>query len=206
MVFPSFQVEHLRALPNEACLDGEAKADCEARHREEIGGLKRDRFAVSVYPYSEWSHAGDVPDDHITGLVPDGERMLISETGWISEDIRAEGSLGCQTLVQTSPEEAYGWMTTVLETAESADAELLVWWSNRDLLEEGVSSSCPCDPDSGHCETIEAFRAAFGDDPDTAMFGEMVYKAYGTMGLRHADGSPKEPLASCWAATRERPR
>lgn len=198
VVFPSFQVEHLRGLPDEACFDGESRGACETRHLDEIGGLRRDRFAVSTYPYSEWTDPRNVPEDHVSGLVPAGETLVFAETGWISERIRARDGEVCRTLVRASPERAGAWLGRVLETADEVDADLVVWWSDRDLLDQGVSESCPCDPASGHCETLEVFRGAFGED--NAVFGELVYKAYGTMGLRHADGSPKEELLTCWSS------
>jgi hypothetical protein len=53
-------------------------------------------------------------------------------------------------------------------------------------------TDCPCDFDNTWCQVLEIFR---GQDvpgtPESQFTGEVLLKAFGSLGLRHYDGTPK---------------
>jgi hypothetical protein len=53
---------------------------------------------------------------------------------------------------------------------------------------------------------VDVFRgAAASGSTDTQFLGEVLMKAFGSMGLRLYDGSPKPMVYPLWAAARARP-
>jgi hypothetical protein len=65
---------------------------------------------------------------------------------------------------------------------------------------------CPCAFDTTWCAVLDIFRgppSLLG--PDTQAFGELLLKAFGTMGLRHYDGTWKTEHKRLWQAAKMRP-
>lgn len=151
--------------------------------------------------------AADLPADWFTrGPSRGGERGLIAETGWLSTPLVAMTSAGaCLPVFEQSEQESRAYLQRVLEAAESSDLDLITWWSDEDLVPAPFMTDCPCTFDATWCTVLDVFRgAAPTGSVDTQLFGEVLLKAFGTMGLRDYDGTPK-PLADVWTAAAARP-
>ncbi len=204
--FPSFNLDRLYGLSGDACPDDPGSTPCLERQLAKIAEVPRDRFAISTYPYG---HEGidtpaDVPDDWFDRIAERvDEPLLIGETGWNAEPIVARLGADCVEAVSTDALEQAEWFDWLVTQAERHDMELLTWWSGRDLLPSTVPSGCPCN-DVDWCPLIDLFRQAGGDQPAEQFFGEVLFKFWGTMGVRDHDGELRQPLADRWQAQRAR--
>jgi hypothetical protein len=65
----------------------------------------------------------------------------------------------------------------------------------------------PLDYDPTWCQVVDLFRSAAGGPlvPGSDYLGEIVLKAFGTMGLRNYAGQPKPALAAAWNEARAQP-
>jgi hypothetical protein len=67
-------------------------------------------------------------------------------------------------------------------------------------------TDCPCHLDQTWCAVVDAFRGpATTSGIDTGLLGEVLMKAFGTMGIRLYDGTPKSQLYSLWNSALGRP-
>jgi len=125
--------------------------------------------------------------------------MIISETGWISDSISISDPGGCIAPFPYSSESfAEAYMQFFLFAGFSIDIELFNWWSNRDSLPRTIMGTCytpatapaylECNSDVW-CEQINLVRN--GGSAGNANFDELVFKAFGTMGIRDYDGQAK---------------
>jgi hypothetical protein len=159
-----------------------------------LSGLQRDRFGLSTYPQAL---AGDrverLPLDYLTRVRarhPAERPLVIAETGWLAMPLVLGTPEACWTALTGSPETqaAYrAWLTT---HAAIDGLEWVTWWSAQDLLPADVMTTCyprDCPPDDPWCAALQAFRAAFG-----APLGDLVFKAFGTMGLATYTGGGRE--------------
>ena len=205
LAFPSFQIDHLYGYAKDSCPDGMDKDACFDRNYAQITGFERDRFALSTYPYLQGQRVQDLPDDWFErGAARGGERALIAETGWLSTDLVAQNGTACTTVITSNEQEAADYLTRVLSDAQRVPLELVTWWSNRDLLPAGLMTNCPCDYDATWCSVVDQFRGAAGGTltPGADFIGEVLLKAFGTMGLRDYEGALKPKLAEPWSAAR----
>lgn len=209
VVFPSFQIDHLYGYSEDSCPDQSNRAACFDAHYAVIQGMKRDRFAISSYPFLNGvSSPSDLPADwFVRAARRADERVLIAETGWLSTPVIAKTSTGtCAQVFDYGAAHSAAYLRRVLSDASTAGMDLVTWWSDRDLLVSEAMTSCPCTFDAGWCGVIDVFR---GPPPtgqvDTQLFGEILLKAFGTMGLRHYDGAPKPELMTLWTELRSRP-
>jgi hypothetical protein len=77
--------------------------------------------------------------------------------------------------------------------------DLVTWWSDRDLVVGDLMTNCPCTFDTTWCTVLDIFRGpASTGTADTQLFGELLLKAFGTMGLRAYDGTPKAGHYAAW--------
>jgi len=208
LAFPSFQIDHLYGYAEDSCPTGMDEDACFDRNYVQIEGLERDRFAISSYPFLQGQRVEDLPDDWFQrGPARGGERALIAETGWLSTDLVAQRGDQCNTVITASEADAAAYLARVLADAERVPLELVTWWSNRDLLPAGLMTNCPCDYDPTWCQVVDVFRNAAGGPlvPDSDYVGEILLKAFGTMGIRDYDGQPKPSLAAHWNAARALP-
>ena len=184
------------------------KDACFDRNYAQITGLERDRFAMSSYPFLQGRSVSDLADDWFErAAARGGERALIAETGWLSTDLIAQNGLECNTVIHASEQDAAAYLARVLSDAERVPLELVTWWSNRDLLPAGLMTNCPCDYDATWCQVLDVFRGAAGGPlvPGADYIGEILLKAFGTMGIRDYTGQPKPALAEPWNAARAQP-
>lgn len=216
IAFPSFQIDHLYGYSNTcpaADADGGTPADrdaCFAANFAQIEPMKRDRFAMSSYPQlSVVKKAADMPADWFSrGAKKKNEIPLIAETGWNSSSLVAELSNGtCDTVIDDTESEEQAYLDFVLGSADTAHIDLVNWWSNRDLVVSTFMTDCPCTFDTTWCSVLQAFRGpdAGPDAGETAFFGEIVAKAFGTMGLRSYDGTQKPSVYARWQSALARP-
>ncbi len=206
IAFPSIQIDHLYGYSTDSCADPAMRDQCFKQALAQVQPLAGDRFAMSSYPYLQGQQVSDLPADWFVRAANIlGEPPLIAETGWLSTDLRAQLNGSCQTPVYGSSEEAANYLAYVLDAADAHGIELVTWWSDRDLLPTRLMTDCPCSLSSEWCSVVDTFRMAAGADPQSAYVGEILLKAFGTMGLRDYDGVPKPELMSRWSAARVLP-
>jgi hypothetical protein len=209
VVFPSIQIDHLYGYSKDSCADQTARDACFDAAYATLAGMKRDRFAMSSYPYlSGISDPRALPFDWFArGAARGKERPLIAETGWLSTPLVAKAKDGtCPKIFDESAADEAAYLSRVLGDAERGSVDLVTWWSDRDLLLESVMTDCPCRLDTTWCSVVDLFRgAAAPGATDTQFLGEVLMKAFGSMGLRLYDGSPKPLVYPVWSAARARP-
>jgi hypothetical protein len=206
IVFPSIQIDHLYGVSDDGCEPGKTQQQCFDEHYTLLNGLERDRFAVSTYPFMKHFTPAAVPADWFTrGSARGGEQMLIAETGWLAHDLIARLGDQCVTALEQDATEQADYFDRVLADAKAANAELITWWSNRDVVVEDFMGDCPCDFDATWCSFADAFRQSQGPDQMAQFFGEALLKIFGTMGIRTYEGVPRQPLFDRWQAARVDP-
>ena len=209
VVFPSIQIDHLYGYSKDSCPDQTNSGACYDAAYTALAGMKRDRFAMSSYPYlSGIADPATIPEDWFTrGAARGKETPLVAETGWLSTPLVAKTQNGtCSQVMDQSNAHAAAYLTRVLADAERGGLDLVTWWSDRDLLLENVMTDCPCHVDATWCSVVDVFRgAAAPGSTDTQFLGEVLMKAFGSMGLRLYDGSPKPLVYPVWAAARALP-
>ncbi len=209
IVFPSIQLE---TLYNE----GEARSltAWDPVAVDALKNLKGDRFAISTYPYGFWipataSAAGyyntpaNIPADYFTKAAG-GKSVIIAETGWNLESLDA-----CTLIIPSTNQQQEEYLNRILTEAQSKNMELLTWVSNRDILPTGVMPVCQktadlCGTDRW-CRYINNFRTIFRNPTtgDTTM-GDIIFKTFGTMGIRYYDGN-KKPIFTTWELAKSLP-
>ena len=131
---------------------------------------------------------------------------MISETGAESTPIVIDTrDNGCQTLFTATEADSNAYLARVLGDATANNFDLVNWWSDRDLVVDELMTNCPCTFDATWCAVLDAFRGPpTTSGPDTQAAGELDLKAFGTMGLRAYDGTPKS-LVTTWSTARTLP-
>jgi hypothetical protein len=144
LAFPSFQIDQLYGTDPTRCGDAGADVCFEANYAA-ITTLKRDRFAVSTYPYAVDALKGrDLPSDWFTRAAERrGETTIIAETGWNSESVVARLGSRCLTAIPSSEDAELRYLERVMSDAESRGIELVTWWSNRDVIDARVMTIAP---------------------------------------------------------------
>jgi hypothetical protein len=135
--------------------------------------------------------------------------IMVAETGFHTGNISVglgESVLekSCTCILESSTEKAMAWMQYLISLAQRKSFLMLVWWSDRDLIPSGVEG-CPCPAhtsavDATYCRLVREIRAEFALTKQPPWLGELVYKQFGTMGLRSFNGTPKR-LLSLWDGT-----
>ncbi len=202
-VFPSFQIDFLADLRG-ACAEGDP-GPCIEANLARSASLKRDRFAISLYPHLLEAAGRPVDASALLEEVLSrtlGEGPVVAETGYPSFPLvintgtaEAPACVELQSFSDSRQEEYFDALT---DAAERWEMDLLTWWSNRDVLPESVVTSCPCADPNGFCPLLDLFRQLLGPVP-----GEFLFKAFASMGLRGWDGTPK-PLLERWRAERSK--
>jgi hypothetical protein len=202
VVFPSFQIDHLYGYDKTSCPNLADRATCEGTLYAQIAPMKRDRFAMSSYPsVGVVTSPADLPADWFSrGAARGKERAIVAETGWDSTALVAKMRDGtCYKAFDYSEADTAGYLGRVLDAAASMPMDLVNWWSDRDLIVQQVMADCPCTFDATWCSVVDQFRGPPTDGgTDTQFFGEVVLKAFGTMGLRTYDGTPKSSVYARW--------
>jgi len=208
VVFPSIQIDHLYGVAPGSCPSGVDAGVCYDQAYARLGRVKRDRFAISTYPYlAGFAAPNQVPADWFSrGPARGGERAVIAEAGWLSNSLVAQTSAGvCLTAVTSDESAEAAYLDLVLSAAERGRMDLVTWISDRDLLIAPMMTDCGCHLAQEWCAVRDIFR---GPPPtgsvDTQLQGELLLKAFGTMGLRAYDGTPKPTVYRRWQDARAR--
>jgi hypothetical protein len=187
---------------------------------EALSRLKRDRLGLSTYPSGLKRTDGsqlsptDLPTDYFVRartVNPLEAPVIIAETGWNSRDLKIGPSTACTVAVRSSPAVQDDYLRILVSAADASKLDLVTWWSDRDLLPSAVMETChPLAPgptfgacaEDAWCLGINIYRRIAPSNP---AFGDLVFKGFGSMGLRDYDGAPK-PSLTRWKATLDRPR
>jgi hypothetical protein len=206
IAFPSFTLETIYA---------HSLTGFDQQHYAALAPLTRDRFGVATYPFGLRRADGtfvspyDLPVDYLSRVRnrnPAEAQMVVTETGWnsVSLAIGAPGSCFPQFLYSDmSFQSAY--MEFLLYHTYADAFEAVVWWSDRDLISSAAMNTCyPAAPAPSYvecsgdiwCVAINGTRQAASGWPPA--FAEVVFKAFGTMGLRQYDGTAKPSALTLW--------
>ena len=206
IVFPSLQIDHLYGVSDNACAASETQQQCFDAHYAKLANVKRDRFAISTYPYMKNATPADIPADWFTrGASRGGEQLEIAETGWLATNVVAKLDTQCVTALEQDAAEQAAYFDRLLADAKAAHAELVTWWSNRDVVDSRFMTDCPCAFDAKWCTFLDQFRTAAGADPMQQFYAEALLKIFGTMGVREYGGTPRQPIFDRWQAARVDP-
>jgi hypothetical protein len=206
VVFPSIQIDLLYGYGEDCSPRGDPA--CFEVNYARLANLKRDRFAISTYPHllAELGDPTALPADWFTRAASrNNEPMVIAETGWNSTPVRALHISDCITFPDSSEADQLAYFNRLIQEATTNGMDLVTWWSNRDVLPAEIMTDCPCTFDLDWCAVLELFRAAGGSDPTLQYIQEVFFKAFGTMGLRNYDGTPKPGFFSRWSEVRALP-
>jgi hypothetical protein len=210
VVFPSIQIEHLYGYATSSCPDSSQRVQCFDNNYAQIAPLKRDRFAMSAYPYipGVFEKPSAVPADWFArGAARGHERAVIAETAWDSTPFEAQTSGGSCVQVEMSTEaDEAAYLAIVLAAAQSMPMDLVDWWDDRDLLDARLMTNCPCNFDPTWCAVLGAFSGTPVDGGfDSYFYGQLELKAFGTMGIRDYAGNPKPTTFPVWQAAQAIP-
>ncbi len=209
LVFPSIQIDHLYGYASDSCVDQTKRDACFDTNYAAVAGIKRDRFAMSSYPYmANFKSAAELPADWFKrGAARGGEIPLIAETGWPSTPIVVRAKDGkCLPYFSFDEATSAAYLARVLGDAKTQGLALVTWWSDRDLVVDKLMTDCPCSFDATWCSVLDIFRGpATAGTTDTQLLGELLLKVFGTMGIRHYDGTPKPMHYAQWTAARKLP-
>jgi hypothetical protein len=62
-------------------------------------------------------------------------------------------------------------------------------------------TDCPCDFDATWCTVLGVFRGpVVAGTPQARFYNEVLLKAFGTMGLRRYDGTPRAAHLAAWSS------
>jgi len=208
-VFPSIQIDALYGLAPGSCPPGTDAGTCYETGYAHLARVKRDRFAVSSYPYLGAVPSLDaLPADWFTRAARrGGEKALVAEAGWLSTALVAQTSTGaCFTALTSDETLAARYLDRLLGDAQGAGMDLVTWISDRDLLIEPLMTDCGCHQSADWCAVRDLFR---GPPPtgavDTQLEGELRMKAFGAMGLRTYEGAKKPAVYQRWEDARSIP-
>jgi hypothetical protein len=203
VVFASFQIDALMGYSG--CPTNKTQQQCYDDNYGQIANVKRDRFGVSTYPHllEPFRRVSSIPADWFTrAAARGGERAIIAEAGWITDpDVAALNGV-CTAALASDEAEAVAYLDLLLAAAQERGIELVTWWSDRDIIPASAMTECPCTFDTTWCATEQIVRSSAGPDPGAQYVAEVLFKMWGTMGLRRYDGSAKPALMSRWTAAR----
>ncbi len=206
IVFPSFKLEDLYGQT----LMGYDQAQFTA-----MASLKRDRLGLATYPYgmqlspSNFANPYQLPPDYLTRLRdknPTQPKIVITETGWNSEPISIFADACYHNFLYSAASYASAYLSFLLQSAHIGQFDAVTWWSGRDLIPANVMTTCyplgtppsyPACNGEKWCKAVNLAKAA-PTGGATAAFAELAFKAFGTMGLRRYDGTPKAGLHNTW--------
>ena len=115
---------------------------------------------------------------------------------WLAKK-RAKCSAGKRRAVSSEADQI-AYLEWLMGQSDDLDMELVTWWSNRDLIPAQISDSCDCTAeDQGWCDAVDVFSDVFGE-----FNGDIIFKYWGTMGLRTYEGDEKPALMERWRALR----
>lgn len=200
-VFPSFHLETLYNYQPDGWDENQYQA---------IAQMDRNRFGFSAYPFGIKQSDGhlitpyDLPADYLVRplLRHPPEQLAISETGWNTVSIAIGDTSNCINDFPYSEERfAADYLSFVLDGAPYGKFDVVNWWSFRDEIPAQVLSTCyvrtnllfaACN-DEPWCMVINYMKDVTYQQ-SSELFSELVFKAFGAMGLKDdTTGQPKTP-------------
>ncbi len=215
VLFPTFQMDFMYGISGTACSSG-TLAECFVSRLNEALTIPGDRIAFSSYPaawvyHSEYNHS--FPHDTFAAVaLATSRKIWMSETGWPAVPLLssyAHGASGsCGTPLYPSVLNVPGvgtfdlandtaqaeYMSWLLGQAQTYRMEAVVWWLNRDYLDNAVTGNeiCPCAPaGNSTCLLLDLFYSVGGNDI------ELLLRVFGNMALRDYAGNPR-PAQAIW--------
>jgi hypothetical protein len=178
-------------------------------HWAAMAGLSRDRLGISSFPWYPGNPYA-LPLDYFTRIndrYPSEPRVVITETAWNSETISYLSQLTktCTDFLYSEPSFQSAYLNFLIYSAYAGNFDMITWWSDRDMIEGTLMSTCqPAAPPPDFtecngdfwCIGINYSRA--NPVPWPLPNGELIYKAFGSLGLRYYDGTPKPELFDTW--------
>lgn len=207
IVFPSFKLEDIY---------GQTLNGFDTVQWSAMASLPRDRLGLAIYPFGMqvgnyvFANPYQLPSDYLNRirvLYPNEPRILVTETGWNRESMSITADGPCyQKLIYSDPSFAAAYMNFLIYYGYVANVEAISWWSDRDLILASAMSKCfpyapppaytACDGDIW-CQAINS--AKYNLPPGgTDGYAEIVFKAFGAMGLRDYTGNPKPEVYNLW--------
>jgi hypothetical protein len=204
--FPSIQIDILYGRLG--CPPPKTADQCYELEYAAMANLKRDRFAISTYPYNfvGFNRPQDIPADYFArAAVRGGERLFVAETGWLATNVVVtDQNSACLTALASSATEQADYFDRVVADSIAHDVEVITWISNRDFLIPEVMTECPCTFSKPWCDVIAAVRSQ-PSTPVAKRDAEVSFKVFGTMGIRDYSGAPRQPIFDRWTAARALP-
>lgn len=204
--FPSIQLDALYGRVG--CAAPRTADQCYETEYAALAELRRDRFAISTYPYdfAGFASPGELPADYLTrAAARGGERLIIAETGWLATDVVVtDQDARCLRAIASDPAAQAAYFDRVIDDASAAGAELVTWIANRDFLIPAVMTDCPCRFAAAWCDLVGQVRGQ-ATTPVGQRDAEVGFKVFGTMGIRDYAGAPRQPIFDHWTAARARP-
>lgn len=213
VIFPSFKIEDIY---------GQTTTGFDSAQWSAMSRLKRDRLGLASYPYALRRPDGafinpyDLPLDYLSRIRdrnPSEPAIVVTETGWNTSSLSIGDSSFCYSNYIYSHESwAAAYLNLLLYTAATKGFQGIAWWSHDDLITTTAMGSCypaaigpayaACNGEPW-CRAINAMKnETVGWSP---LFSELVFKVFGTMGLRTYDGAVKTQLQAAWNAQRSIP-
>jgi hypothetical protein len=200
ILFPSFNLE---------ALYGEQAKGFDQTQYDALKDMPRDRLGLVSFP-EIYGNPYMLPLDYYTriqNLNPSEPRVVITETGWSSSSIVFYApAMGKCTSSYSEESFESAFLNLLIDSGYVGDFDLITWWSDRDELPANVVSDCypvatppsfpQCDNDIW-CAAVNYARTNYPPGTSSA-YGELVFKGFGSLGLRAYDGTPKEGLLSFW--------
>jgi hypothetical protein len=140
--------------------------------------------------------------------------VAITETGWHSERLTLylQQTDECATFFDSDPSFQASFLQFLIYSAYIGDFDLITWWSDRDMIDGQVMSTCypPATPPSfPECDGDFWCLGVSYDRANSPAWwqpelGELIFKGFGSLGLRGYDGTPK-PQLDIWNGFRALP-
>ncbi|MCB9652750.1 MAG: hypothetical protein H6729_01280 [Deltaproteobacteria bacterium] len=191
-IFNTFKLEDLwdASEASDACFG--YMTSCLDENLARFSGLKNDVFALSTYPLVPFVNNGaSLPEAWFSAVssrvsVP----LAIAETGYQASSIQVELASGdCYEALPAGTADQEAWVKRVIREASQREMPFVTWWSNRDLMPTAISGDC-------HCASTDPWCGFLNPLPSTL---SLLYKFFGSMGLRDVGGTPRAAHAP-WAA------
>ena len=210
IVFASFNLE---------ALYGDTLDGWNEEQYQSISMMEYDTFAMASYPFGIRNKDGvfatpyDLPADYfsrVLGFHPDEKRLSIVETGWNNVSISVGDENQCfRDFPYSDQSFAADYYEFVLNSAVSNQFFLLAWFSSLDVLPKNVVDTCyvrtdGSDPENDACMddfwclAVNQAKNTVAIPGATALFSEVVLKAFGTMGFKEYDGTSRSVLLDRW--------
>jgi len=207
VVFPSFNLEALYDLK---------ATGFDQTQYDSLKNMPRDRLGLVSFP-EIYGNPYTLPSDYYTRIQdqnPIEPRAVITETGWSSSSIDYyNAAAGNCSSSYSELSFASAFLNFVIDSGYKGNFDLITWWSDRDEMPANVVSTCypiASPPNYSACNGdvwCAAVNYARNNYPPgtTPAYGELVFKAFGSLGLRDYDGTAKEGLLSFWQQFLELP-